>query len=129
MHDGIMAAVPIALVEDDPTSRFMLTRHLERAGYAVRAFESGEHFLDSIPEGLPAVVLLDVGLPGISGDELVRVLRDGSSGTRELPVIGVTAMAFPEEHRDFLRAGMNRVISKPVAIPELLDLVSEFVSV
>ena len=123
-----MAPAPIALVEDDPTSRFMLTRHLERAGYVVHAFPSGEHFLESIPHGLPAIVLLDVGLPGISGDELVRMLRDSTNGARDLPVIGVTAMAFPEEHRNFLRAGMNRVISKPVAIPELLELVSEFVS-
>lgn len=124
-----MAPRAIALVEDDVTSRFMLTRHLERAGYTVQAFESGELFLESIGHSLPAVLLLDVGLPGISGDELVKVLRGGEPNLAELPVIGVTAQAFPEEHRSFIRAGMNHVISKPVAISELLALVSELLPV
>ena len=83
-----IAAVPVALVDDDPPVRRALARLLASAGFAVTTFDSAEAFLDGVAEASPACVVLDVHLPRMSGLDLARLLRSVGSPA---PVILLTA--------------------------------------
>ncbi len=108
----------VLVVDDDENLRELVTSLLERAGYATLGFESGEAIL-AFPMGRPALVILDVRLPGLSGYEVCRELKDmfGSS----LPVLlisGVRTEAF--DRAGGLLIGADDYMVKPLDPDELL---------
>lgn len=109
----------ILIVEDDPFTRAVLGRRLEKCGYRVTAVASAEVAIDELKRGLPAIVLLDIKLPGMSGLELLEWLR-GEYRTRGLPVILISAL---KENKDIVRGlelGANDYVAKPINLPVLL---------
>ncbi|MBL8154736.1 MAG: response regulator [Anaerolineae bacterium] len=80
---------PILVVEDDPTARSLLIQFLSAAGYETLEAESGEAALMLLTSRPVSLILLDLGLPGISGMDVLRRLRQ-SPNTRDLPVLIVT---------------------------------------
>jgi CheY-like chemotaxis protein len=67
----------------------------------------------------PDVVIMDINLPGISGFEALRVLREDPS-TKDIPVIALTAAAGERERQRGLQAGFYRYLTKPVKVDELI---------
>ncbi len=113
-------ARPLVLViEDDATQRQLLSRVLERDGYAVLAARDGEEGLRLIIEVAPHLVLLDLSLPRLDGYAILRQLR-ADPLTVTLPVIVVTAHTSIDDMVAALDAGADDFLAKPVQQTELL---------
>ncbi len=103
----------ILIIEDDQAIREMLVRRLELRGFKVDQAADGESGLAMIRASRPAAVLLDHGLPGISGWDVARALRaDPAFAT--LPVIALTAHAGEPSRRAAMEAGCTTFLTKPV---------------
>ena len=110
---------PLLLVDDDPTNQDLLSRRLKRAGYTTELAGSGYEALDVLAQREVELVLLDSMMPGLSGIDLLRQLRQRFSPAR-LPIIMVTALGESERVVEALNLGANDYISKPVDFPVAL---------
>ena len=108
-----MMPARILLVDDEAANRDMLSRRLERRGYAVAVAASGPEALDAIAQETFAAVLLDVQMPGMSGLEVLRTVRERWTGA-QLPVLMVTAKDGSEDIVTALDLGANDYITKPI---------------
>ena len=107
----------ILIVEDDRTLRQALTFNLEREGYEVRSAVDGQQALDWARHDQFDLMLLDVMLPGMSGIEVLRVLRSEGVGT---PVIVLSAKGDEIDRVVGLKVGADDYVAKPFSRPELL---------
>lgn len=115
-----MASMPrILIVEDEEPLTLLLRYNLEAEGYAVDTVARGDDAELMLREGVPDLVLLDWMLPGLSGIELCRRLRQRSD-TQRLPVIMLTARGEESERVRGLATGADDYIVKPFSVPELL---------
>jgi diguanylate cyclase (GGDEF)-like protein len=106
----------LLVVDDDANNRDMLSRRLARRGYAVEVAESGPDALQKINAAQYDLILLDQMMPGMSGLDMLRLLRATYSQT-ELPVIMVTAVDQSQSVVDALDQGANDYVVKPVDLP------------
>ncbi len=103
----------ILVVDDDPTTRLMVSEVLEGAGFAVSEADRGDAVLDSFLRLKPDIVMLDVIMPGMDGFqvcEALRALPDGDS----IPVIMMTGLNDDDSVRKAYEAGATQFISKPI---------------
>src|SRR5215207_8566067 len=112
---------PVLIVEDEPDIAEGLRYNLEREGLRAVVAETGERGLEialdkNIP---PALVLLDLMLPGMSGTELCRRLRREPQ-TRRTPVIILTARGAESERVAGLELGADDYVTKPFSVRELI---------
>jgi DNA-binding response OmpR family regulator len=107
----------LLLVEDDPTLRQALTFNLTREGYEVTSAADGEAALEAARSDRLDLVLLDVMLPGMSGVEVLRVLRREGITT---PVIILSAKGDEIDRVVGLKIGADDYVAKPFSRPELL---------
>jgi len=115
-----MNAGPLLLVVDDnEMNRDLLSRRLERKGYRVKTAADGLHALELVGQGSIDLVLLDIMMPGMSGIEVLRALREQSSAS-ELPVIMVSAKGESEDVVQALELGANDYVTKPIDFPVVL---------
>jgi DNA-binding response OmpR family regulator len=106
----------LLVVDDDPDNRDLLSRRLDREGWATRQAESGEQALEVVRAGGIDLVLLDLMMPGMSGLDVLEALRRTRSAA-DLPVIMVTASADSEDVVKALGQGANDYVTKPVDLP------------
>ena len=109
----------ILVVEDDPANRLLLTTIVEQEGYAAISVADGDAGLRVARERLPDAIVLDIGLPGLDGLEVTRLLRRNEA-TRTLPVILLTARAGVVDLVEGLDAGADDFVAKPFRREELL---------
>jgi diguanylate cyclase (GGDEF)-like protein/PAS domain S-box-containing protein len=109
----------VLIVDDNEMNRDMLSRRLERKGYAIREAESAHCLLETIQEEPVDLVLLDVEMPGISGLDALKTLRERFAPI-ELPVIMVTAKDRSEDIVTALSLGANDYLTKPIDFPVAL---------
>jgi diguanylate cyclase (GGDEF)-like protein len=107
----------IMLVEDDASVRVLLERRLRTAGYFVVSFGSAVEALAALAKETPALVLMDVGLPGLDG---VEACKRVAAEYPDVPVVLVTSRAEVQDRITGLDAGARDYISKPFAPRELL---------
>jgi diguanylate cyclase (GGDEF)-like protein/PAS domain S-box-containing protein len=107
---------PLLVVDDNPDNLDLLSRRLKRAGYAVESASGALEALAVIEAKEIDLVLLDSMMPGMSGIELLRLLR-ATRGPEQLPVIMVTAHSASERVVEALNQGANDYITKPVDFP------------
>jgi FixJ family two-component response regulator len=120
LRDGPDAGV-IAIVDDDKWVLRSLERLMKASGFEVQTFISAEDFLQSGNDSKPICVILDIGLPGMSGLDLQRRL---SAEGRQLPVIFVSAHDEPEMRTEALAWGAIAFLGKPFNDKALLDAVN-----
>jgi two-component system phosphate regulon response regulator PhoB len=113
-----MTANSILIVEDEPAIREMVVMALERAGYEMLQAASAEEAERVLANGLPALILLDWMLPGMSGIELARRLRRDEY-TRDIPIIMLTARSEEDDRIRGLEVGADDYIAKPFSTREL----------
>ncbi len=114
-----MTAAPLArilVVDDEPQIRSALDVNLRARGYAVDLAEDGERALHLAAAHHPDLVLLDLGLPGIDGIEVVRGLR----GWTSVPIIILSVRGAEADKVAALDAGADDYVSKPFGMNELL---------
>jgi CheY-like chemotaxis protein len=109
----------ILIVEDDELLRDAFRLLLEDAGYQVLEAGSADQAMDQVQSRLPALVVLDLGLPDRPGLEVVRAMRLDPD-LRDTPVIALTGRVGENERRACLDAGCDRYMAKPVAPADLL---------
>ena len=109
----------ILLVEDNEMNRDMLSRRLQRRGYEVLTAVDGETGLALIRSDTPALILMDMSLPGIDGWEVTRQLK-ADPATRAIPVIALTAHAMAGDREQALAAGCDDFDIKPIDLDRLL---------
>jgi sigma-B regulation protein RsbU (phosphoserine phosphatase) len=116
-----MTSLPgtLLVVDDDEANRDMLSRRLERKGFAVTVAEDGNRAIELVRERPFDLVLLDVLMPGLSGLEVLRELRLAYRAT-ELPVIMATSLAESGDVVEALRLGANDYVCKPLDFPVVL---------
>ena len=106
-------------VEDNEMNRDMLSRRLQRRGYEVVTAVDGESGLALTRSDAPALVLMDMSLPGIDGWEATRQLK-ADPATRAIPVIALTAHAMAGDREKALAAGCDDFDIKPIELDRLL---------
>lgn len=109
-------AKSILLIEDEAHIRKFLRISLEAHGFAVREARLGEQGIRECRSALPDLVILDLGLPDLDGQRLIRRLREWS----EVPVIVLSVRADEREKVEALDAGANDFVTKPFGIAELM---------
>jgi two-component system cell cycle response regulator DivK len=114
-----MANELILIVEDDAESRMLERDVLTFNGYQVLEAETAEAGLKLAREAHPALILMDIRLPGMDGVAALRALRRDPV-TRAIPVIAVTASAMNQDRRQITAAGFNGYHGKPIDIVELV---------
>jgi CheY-like chemotaxis protein len=110
----------ILLVEDNELSRDMLSRRLARRGFEIDEAPDAEQALAMAAVRPPALILMDLALPGLDGLEAVTRLR-AASATRAIPVIALSAHALSSDRDRALAVGCDDYDTKPVDLPRLLD--------
>jgi DNA-binding response OmpR family regulator len=106
----------VLVVEDDPTVSEVVVRYLEREGYATEAVSDGLAALERARAAPPALVILDLMLPGIDGLEVCRRLRDFAP----IPIVILTARGDEEDRVIGLELGADDYVAKPFSPRELV---------
>jgi DNA-binding NarL/FixJ family response regulator len=118
---------PILIVDDDPTMRELLSNLLDQAGLPTRQFATGEEALADAGRERPRLVLLDVRLPGVSGYEVCRGLRERYG--EQLPIVFISGDRVESLDRTAgLLLGADDYVIKPFAPGELIARVRRLVA-
>ena len=110
----------VLIVEDNEMNRDMLSRRLARRGYETVIAVDGGEGLEKVASEKPDIVVMDMGLPVVDGWEATRRLK-ADAGTRNIPVIGLTAHAMAGDRDKVIAAGCDDYDTKPVELPRLLQ--------
>jgi two-component system, cell cycle response regulator DivK len=113
----------ILYIEDNYHNRRIVRKILQSRGYTVIEAEDGESGLELVHELKPPLVLLDIGLPGIDGLEVVGRIK-ADEELNETFVIAITASAMRGDKERFLKAGCDDYMSKPIQAMALIEMVS-----
>jgi CheY-like chemotaxis protein len=108
----------VAVVEDNADNRLLLQAILDDR-YKIVEYENGVDALAGLSAELPDLVLLDISLPGMDGNEILARIR-ADAQLRKLPVIALTAHAMTGDREKYLAAGFNDYITKPIVDETLL---------
>lgn len=114
----------ILVVEDNPDNCKLVSWILQDAGLRYTCVNSGERCLSYLEQNQTDLVLMDISLPGISGKDAARRIRQASV-LAHVPIIALTAYAIEAEFQDILASGMNDILTKPVDEQALLDCLAE----
>lgn len=114
----------ILIVEDNPLSMKLFNDLLEAQGHETLIARTGLRGLELALSGRPDLILMDVQLPDISGLEVIRRLKS-DPGTREIPVIAMTASAIPGVARQAAASGCDGFLEKPINVDEFLRTIEQ----
>lgn len=103
----------ILLIEDNPQNRYLITYLLEHRGYEVIHAETGPQGLELAAQVQPALILLDIQLPGMDGYAVARALQ-GDTRLVSIPIVAVTSYAMVGDRERCLDAGARGYIEKPI---------------
>lgn len=108
-----MAGETILIVEDNEANMELATDLLEMAGYVVLQAVNAEIGIEIANAQSPALILMDVGLPGMDGLTATGLLMNGEK-TRHIPVVVVTAHAMKGDQEKAMQSGCAGYITKPI---------------
>lgn len=111
-----MGSATVLVVDDERKIRDLVRSYLELEGYSVLLADTGERALESASRSDPDLVVLDLGLPDLTGEEVARTLRTSSN----VPIIMLTAKAGEDDRIAGLRLGADDYLAKPFSPRELV---------
>ena len=114
----------VLVVEDNETNMKLVRDVLQATGYSTLEATTGEDAVELALLREPALVLMDIRLPGIDGMEALARLRQDER-TAAIPVLAVTAQAMSGDRERFLEVGFDGYLSKPIDVDELIQAVRE----
>jgi signal transduction histidine kinase/FixJ family two-component response regulator/HPt (histidine-containing phosphotransfer) domain-containing protein len=117
----------ILVVEDVRANQVIAATLLRRVGHAVDIACDGAAAIEAVQRKPYDVVLMDNFMPGMSGQEATRHIRELAGVAGQVPILALTANTAPEDAVLFIAAGMNGVLGKPVSLPELQAALTRFV--
>jgi len=110
----------VLLIEDEPNIIEAISFLLSRDGFTVHIHEDGETAMDKVRAAPPDMIILDVMLPGKSGFDILRDLRNEPQMT-ELPVLMLTAKGQEKDRELAMRLGANHFMTKPFSNSEVRE--------
>ena len=111
----------VLVVDDDRSLRELLADYLEMAGFEVRTAPDGRAGLNALGKCHFDLILTDYRMPGMTGLDMAAVVRQTNS---TIPIILITGDAYELESEAVARAGITRVLAKPLKMNELLNMCS-----
>lgn len=118
----------ILIVEDNEKNLKLVRDLLQVSGYQTLESETAEDGILIARESQPALILMDIQLPGMSGIEALKVLR-ADPITQNIPVIAVTASVMTQDSQNIMDAGFNSYQRKPIELKEFLNEVRRLLEV
>jgi CheY-like chemotaxis protein len=116
----------ILLVEDDYNNSYYFTELLSYTGANVISAESGEKAIELASSLKPDLVLLDIGLPDMTGYEVAERMRHKNPNIK---IIALTAYALEDERQKVINAGFNDFVSKPTTSAILLKVINKHLTI
>lgn len=118
----------VLVVDDEPNILLSLEFLMQQAGFDVTTAEDAERAQTLISQQAPDLILLDISLPGMSGFDLLELLRADES-TRSLPVVMLTAHGREVEKEKGMALGASDYITKPFSTRELVSRVQTLLGI
>jgi len=116
----------ILVVEDNEDSRFILVVTLRRIGYETIEAETGTEGVEQALSEKPDLIIMDLGLPGMSGIDAARAIKDNPT-TAHIPIIAHTAWSADHWKEGALKAGMVGYLEKPVSRELMKATIEKFI--
>ena len=117
--------VKVLLVDDEPDLKFTTRKILERGGYEVSECSNGKECLSCLKEMKPDIILLDIMMPGLSGWEIGREIKEDPK-TRQIPLIIFTIRdSIEDKERSFKYSKADAHITKPFSKQHLVDTIEK----
>ena len=107
------------MVEDHAINSKVVETALRSVGVTVVSTETALDALEQLEDGSFDMILMDIQLPGMSGDEAIKQIRKSGTDYAEIPIIALTAQCMEGDRERFLSAGADGYVPKPVLIPAL----------
>jgi CheY-like chemotaxis protein len=131
--EALPAATPAAgaaprhalVVDDNQLNSRLVAMFLKRLGWTSQVVDDGGAALAALDRGRFDMVLLDLRMPKLSGEQVCRSIRD-ELGLRDLPVVAYTAHSMPEEKQRILAAGFSGLLIKPISFHDVKALCDDF---
>ena len=120
-----MPAITILFIEDNLDNYELVRFLLVQEGFTVLGASDGRTGLEMALDRRPDLILLDLSLPEINGWQIAAQLK-ANSATAAIPVIALTGHTLPGDREKALEAGCDEYISKPLEIPDFLEVVRQF---
>ncbi|MFV8781316.1 ATP-binding protein [Microbulbifer sp. SA54] len=116
--------IHLLIFEDNAVNRALMNAFCDDQNVNVTFVTDGSTGIERALEIRPDIILMDVHLPGITGIEITKKIRQIPE-IRNIPIIGLSAAAFSEQQSAALSAGMDDYLTKPVAFPQLISVISK----
>jgi two-component system sensor histidine kinase ChiS len=113
---------PILVVDDDASTLRVIELLLERNGYTVRTVPTGEEALSLLPDFIPAVLILDVNMPGMSGFDVCQIIKRDKEYSK-IPIILLSGEGTPQDYKTGHDAGAVIYMVKPFKAEKLLQVI------
>jgi CheY-like chemotaxis protein len=117
----------ILLVEDNEMNRDMLTRRLQRHGFAVSCAFDGPSGVEAAAKERPDLILMDVALGKMDGWEATQLIKSNPA-TIDIPIIALTAHALASDRQKSIEVGCAEFETKPIDLPRLLEKIGACLS-
>ena len=115
----------ILIVEDNEKNMKLVRDILRHQGHTTLEAATGEEGVRLAAEHLPALILMDIQLPGIDGVEALRRIR-AQPALAAVPVIAITASVMPDDRRHIAASGFDAFLTKPISLKPFLATVAQF---
>jgi CheY-like chemotaxis protein len=116
----------ILVVEDNEANLELITRFLRREGHQVLGAADGSAGVSMAEEHVPALILMDLGLPGMDGWEATRQIRLNPK-CAHIPIVALTAHSLADDVRKAVAVGFDAYETKPVVYQRLMSKIKQFV--
>jgi two-component system, OmpR family, response regulator len=121
---GSAKPLRVLLVDDSVDAAEAMSMLLETLGHEVRTMHDGPSALAMVDEFAPEVVILDIGLPGMSGFEVARELR-AREATRDVLMIALTGYGGESDRREAQQAGFDHHLVKPISFTAIENVITD----
>ena len=115
----------VLVVEDNDQSRMLFSELLKAKGYKVFEAGTGMAGWRMARECNPKIILMDIGLPDISGLEVIKKLKKDKT-LKAIPILAVTIHSTDSDRKNFEAAGCDGYIPKPITVSQFLDSVERY---
>lgn len=112
----------VLVIDDEENIRESVKDYLELCDFDVKVAEDGEKGIQCALTWKPDLILSDLKMPLVGGDEVIKNLRN-TEGFRETPIIIFSAITDERSQQELLVLGATRFVAKPFRLPELVDLI------
>ncbi len=117
----------ILIADDELRLRKVIALYLSKCGYEIIEAGNGEMAVELVKEFAPDAIVLDVMMPGISGIEATKIIRE-TAGFEKTPIILLTANASESDIKKGLSTGANKYVTKPFSPKELVEMLEDLIN-